>query len=70
MPFFTARVMVSPGMLASRAASIAERSRALPAGSPPPSRAATVISLMSLVKSFPLLAPIASFWRLIFDQRL
>src|SRR5215831_9616270 len=62
--------MLSEGMFASRAAEIAARRRALPDGSPPPRRAATVISLISLEKSFPLLAPIASFWRLILVQRL
>src|SRR5437660_7506414 len=65
-----AREMVSLGMLASRAASTAERSRALWSGSPPPVRAATVTSRMSLVKSAPLVAPIASFLRLIFVHRL
>ena len=56
--------------LASRAAKTAARRRALPFTSPPPMRAATLISFVTLVKSFPLLAPMASFWRLIFDQRL
>src|SRR5437868_6153933 len=62
--------MLSEGMFASLAASIAARRRALPAGSPPPSRAATVSSLMILLKSLPLVAPIASFLCLIFDHRL
>src|SRR5262245_56403364 len=62
--------MLSEGMLASLAATMAERRRALPAGSPPPRRAATVSSLMILLKSLPLVAPIASFLRLIFDRRL
>src|SRR6266481_2519791 len=70
MPFLTARVMVSLGMFASRAARTAERSRALWSGSPPPLRAATVTSRISLVKSAPLLAPIASFLRLILVHRL
>ena len=70
MPFLTARTMLSDGMFASRAASTAARSRALPFVSPPPMRAATVISLMSLVKSFPLAEPCASFLRLILDHRL
>src|SRR4051812_44057824 len=65
-----ARVMLSAGMLASRAASTAERRRALWSGSPPPLRAATVTSRMSLVKSTPLVAPIASFLRLILVHRL
>src|SRR5437588_12647174 len=62
--------MLSPGMLASRAARMAERRRALWSGSPPPLRAATVTSRMSLVKRTPLVAPIASFLRLILVQRL
>src|SRR5438552_14145128 len=57
--------MVSLGMFASRAARIADRRRALWSGSPLPFRAATVTSRISLVKSAPLLAPIASFLRLI-----
>src|SRR5512141_349832 len=57
-------------MLASFAASMAVRRRALPAGSPPPARAATVISRMSFVKREPLAAPWASFFRLILDPRL
>src|SRR2546423_9871047 len=65
-----ARVMVSFGMFASRAARTAERRRALWSGSPPPLRAATVTSRISLVKSAPLLAPIASFFRLILVHRL
>src|SRR3954468_8653229 len=65
-----ARVMLSAGMLASRAASTAERRGALWSGSPPPLRAATVTSRMSLVKSTPLVAPIASFLRLILVHRL
>src|SRR4051812_48782181 len=62
--------MDSFGMFASRAASTADLSRALCSGSPPPLRAATVTSRMSLVKSTPLVAPIASFLRLIFVHRL
>src|SRR5258708_1178312 len=65
VPLWMARVMLSAGMFASRAASTADRSRALCSGSPPPLRAATVTSRMSLVKSAPLVAPIASFLRLI-----
>src|SRR5262249_13088813 len=56
-----ARSMVSPGMLWARAARTAVRSRGLAFASPPPSRAATVISLMSLVKIFPRLASFAAF---------
>src|SRR4051812_45016948 len=62
--------MVSFGMFASRAARTADRSLALCSGSPPPLRAATVTSRMSLVKSAPLVAPIASFLRLIFVHLL
>src|SRR3954469_8712765 len=65
-----ARVMLSAGMFASRAARTADRSRALWSGSPPPMRAATVTSRISLVNRAPLLAPIASFLRLIFVHRL
>src|SRR5919204_1569506 len=70
VPFLIARVMLSEGMFASFAASIAARRRALPLGSPPPMRAETVISLMSFVKSLPFAAPCASFLRLILVQRL
>src|SRR5438105_9643401 len=65
-----ARVMLSAGMFASRAARTAERSRALCSGYPPPMRAATVTSRINLVKSAPLVAPIASFLRLIFVHLL
>ena len=41
------------------------RKRGLPSGSPPPNRAATVISLISLEKIFPLLASAAPFLCLI-----
>src|SRR5262244_3548174 len=56
-----ARSIVSPGMLWARAARTAVRSRGLAFASPPPRRAATVISLMSLVKIFPRLASLAAF---------
>src|SRR5262249_41428009 len=56
-----ARSIVSPGMLWERAARTAVRSRGLAFTSPPPRRAATVISLMSLVKIFPRLASLAAF---------
>src|SRR5271170_6396717 len=45
--------MLSLGMLASRARSIAARSRMLPLGSPPPCLAAMMISRPSLLNSFP-----------------
>src|SRR5262245_49502666 len=60
-----ARSIVSFGMLCARAASIAVRRRGLAFASPPPRRAATVISLMSLVKAFPRLASLAAFLCLI-----
>ena len=68
MPFLIARVMLSPGMFAARASSIARRRRGLPLGSPPPMRAATVISLISLVKILPRLASAAPFLCLIVDH--
>src|SRR5690606_12000808 len=45
--------MTSLVMLADRALSMALRRRGLPPGSPPPARAATEISRISLVKIFP-----------------
>jgi hypothetical protein len=63
-----ARVMLSAGMFLSRASSIARRNRALPFGSPPPIRAATVISLISLVQSWPRLASAAPLVRLMVDH--
>src|SRR5581483_8503439 len=57
-----ARSMLSFGMLAAFAASTAVRRRGLKFGSPlPPSRAATVISLMSFVKTLPRFASLAAF---------
>src|SRR2546425_6966031 len=52
-------------MLPALASRMALRRRALPSGSPPPERAATVISLMNLVKSLPRLASSAPFLCLI-----
>src|SRR5882672_11217104 len=60
-----ARSIVSLGMLPALASRIALRRRALASGSPPPVRAATVISLMNLVKSLPRLASVAPFLCLI-----
>src|SRR3989441_9348235 len=57
--------MLSSGMFSALAASIAVRSRALPAGSPPPCFAAMVISRISLVKSAPRRASVTAFLRLI-----
>src|SRR5687768_16196078 len=52
-------------MLPALASEIALRNRALPSTSPPPERAATVISFMNLVKSLPRLASSAPFLCLI-----
>src|SRR5258705_5871176 len=52
-------------MFPAFASRIALRSRALPSGSPPPDRAATVISLMNFVNSLPRLASSAPFLCLI-----
>src|SRR5574341_252794 len=60
-----ARVMLSEGMLEALALSTAVRSRGLLPGSPPPMRAAIVISRISLVKSVPRLASSAPFLCLI-----
>src|SRR5438132_13898461 len=60
-----ARWMLSRGMFTARARSIANRSRKLASGSPPPSFAASMISLVILVKTTPRLTSAAPFWRLI-----
>src|SRR5215208_7712367 len=60
-----ARSIVSLGMLPLLASRIAFRKRALPSGSPPPERAATVISLINFVNSLPRLASSAPFLCLI-----
>src|SRR5690606_24765138 len=51
--FLIARSITSFDMLADRPLSMALRRRGLPAGSPPPARAATEISRMILVKILP-----------------
>src|SRR5687768_13629608 len=56
--------MLSRGIDASRAFSIAFCSARFPPGSGPPSRAATMIALVSLEKSWPLFASVAPFLRL------
>src|SRR5574341_107994 len=56
-----ARLMFSAGMLTDFALATAVRRRGLPSGSPPPSFAATVISLPILVKTLPRLASMAAF---------
>src|SRR5689334_4133167 len=65
VPLAIARSMLSLGMRASLAFWIACASAALPAGSPPPSRAATWIARASFVKRLPRLASVAPFLRLI-----
>src|SRR6476661_8646034 len=57
--------IVSLGMLPPLASRIALRKRALASGSPPPERAATVISLINFVNSLPRLASSAPFLCLI-----
>src|SRR5690606_25038636 len=57
--------MLSLGMFAALAVSIASRNRGLNAGSPPPARAATVISRISFVNIEPRFASLAAFLRLI-----
>src|SRR5262245_828291 len=64
-----ARLMLSWGMLASRAASTADFSRMLTLGSPPPLRAATVISRRIFEKSLPRSTSALPFFRLICDHR-
>src|SRR5512147_390930 len=56
-----ARVMLSAGMLAAFALSYTVRRRGLLSGSPPPRRAAIVISRISFVKTLPRLASSAPF---------
>ena len=65
-----ARSMFSFGMFAPRAVSMARRSRGLPAGSPPPDRAATVISRMSFVHATARFWSVTAFLRLICDHLL
>src|SRR5215470_6176927 len=60
-----ARSIVSLGMFPPFASRIALRRRALASGSPPPLRAATVISLINFVNSLPRLASSAPFLCLI-----
>src|SRR6185503_3617628 len=61
VPFWMARLMLSAGMLEPLALSTAVRRRGLLSGSPPPMRAAMVISRMIFVKSLPRLASSAPF---------
>src|SRR3954452_7665291 len=62
--------MLSFGMEYERAFSIAFCSARFPAGSPPPSRAATMIARVSFEKSLPRLASAAPFLCLIEDHLL
>src|SRR5690349_5771230 len=57
--------MFSLGMFTARASSIASRRRGLPPGSPPPARAATVISRMILVQAEARRESVTAFFRLI-----
>src|SRR3954467_2809840 len=61
VPRLMARSMLSLGMLFALASATAARRRGLPSGSPPPSRAAMVISLMMRVKTLPRFASAAPF---------
>src|SRR5215211_6353529 len=65
-----ARWMLSLGMLPSLALETARASAGFISGSPPPSRAATVMALDSLPNSAPRLASAAPFLRLIVDHLL
>src|SRR5262245_17798770 len=64
-----ARLTLSAGMFAAFADSIAALSRRLPLGSPPPCRAATVISRRIFENSFPRWTSVFPFFRLICDHR-
>src|SRR6266849_2559567 len=65
VPRRMARSTFSPGMFADLAASMAVRSRGLEFGSPPPMRAAMLISRMIRVKTRPRFASVAPFLCLI-----
>src|SRR5579875_3549069 len=65
VPLAIARSMLSLGIEASRAFWMARASAGLPSGSPPPSRAATVIARASLVNSCPRRASTTAFLCLI-----
>src|SRR5262245_66237184 len=62
--------MLSLGMLCARAISITLRSRGLPVGSPPPMRAATLISFENLLKIVARLTSSAPLARLTLDHLL
>src|SRR4026207_475889 len=63
------RLMLSAGMVEALADPVGDLSRALPLGSPPPLRAATVISRRIFEKSFPRWTSVLPFFRLICDHR-
>src|SRR6201999_3769197 len=65
VPLAIARSMLSLGIEASRAFWTASASDGFPSGSPPPSRAATVIARASLVKCWPRRASTTAFLCLI-----
>src|SRR5213593_1788783 len=65
-----ARSMLSFGMLFALASATAARRRGLPTTSPPPMRAATVISLRMRVKTLPRFASAAPFLCLMVDHLL
>ena len=67
VPFWTALLMLSAGMLTVLASLMAFLKRAFVSGSPPP-RAAIVSSRMILVKILPLLASVAAFLCLMEDH--
>src|SRR6187200_725630 len=69
-PRAIARSMLSFGIELSRAFWIAVARFALPSGSPPPSRAATMIARESLEKSLPRFASAAPFLCLMLDHLL
>src|SRR6266571_3724701 len=69
VPFWTARLMLSAGMFASLADSIAPFRRMFAFASPPPFFAATVISRRILLNSLPRCTSALSFLRLICDHR-
>src|SRR5215204_5034026 len=68
VPLSVARWILSLGMLASLAFCTARANAEFISGSPPPSRAATVIALDSLPKRAPRFASAAPFLRLIVDH--
>src|SRR5580704_1279498 len=65
VPRWMARLILSAGMFSALAAATAPRKRGLASGSPPPWRAAMVISLIRRVKILPRFASSAPFLCLI-----